>query len=329
MSSAVAHRRGRVLNLTNLPAPAGPNWNEAVSSFAAICRAQGRRARTIELHLVNLEGTRRDLAALGGGPVSLQEITTGDLQDMIRAMVDRGLAARTINIRLQSVKAFFAFLTSRGWLAVDPAAPLDRHREDRRLPRTLASHEQLALLLAQPDRGTFPGLRDYTMMLLQLDCGLRLGELLGLTLTDTDLGRRLVRVRPENNKVHQEREIPFTTPTRDALRVYIQERGALDTDRLFVSRDNNPLAPNSYQQNLGRYAARAGLGAVSPHTLRHTFARLYLINGGEGVALKKLLGHNSMDMTDWYVQLWGQDLSEMHEQHSPILRLPLPPANAG
>lgn len=298
----------------------GDNWEFCTQLFLDEERLKGRRERTLKLHQENLIAIRHLLEKLGHD-VPPAEIRPDHLKGVVLEMVRGGKSSRTINLRRQTAKAFFACLARERVIPADPAAGLAKHREDRKLPKTLKDHGEIARLLHTQDLGTFSGLRDHVMIMLQLDTGIRLGELLALRLSDVDLGRKTLRVSAGTNKAHQEREIPFSHPTKEALREYLRERGALETDRVFISRDGTPLAPSSYQQNLRRHGQAAGLKGVSPHCLRHTFARLYIVNGGNPLALKKILGHADMDMVEWYVQLWGTDLQKMHAQFSPISRL--------
>jgi len=157
------------------------------------------------------------------------------------------------------------------------------------------------------------------MILLILDTGMRLGEILNLQLRDIDFGRKAIRIVEPKDR--QERDVYFVEQSERALRTYLRERGG--GVYLFISRDGGRLAPNSFQQALARYADRAGIGRVSPHLLRHTFARLYLMNGGDVFSLQKMLGHEDLTVTEIYASLRGTDVQRLHERSSPLKHLPL------
>lgn len=92
---------------------------------------------------------------------------------------------------------------------------------------------------------------------------------------------------------------------------------------LWISREDGPLKRETIQERLAQYGQQAGLKnvRVSPHTFRHTFAKLFIINGGNTLALQNLLGHSTLEMVRHYVNLWGTDLQAMHRQYSPVDRL--------
>lgn len=300
--------------------PGGESWPGCVEEFLAAERLKGRRPRTLQLHRENLEASRRDLAAGGRDPAPAT-VTTEELRALVLTWQDRGLSPRSINLRRQTLRALFAFLAAERMIEHNPAHDLPRQRETRRLPRALSDQQVLALL-AQPDRSCFTGLRDYTMILLILDTGLRLGELLALQLADLDFSRRAIRILEPKDR--QERDVYFVDTTERALRAYLRERLAGgDSPALFISRDGAPLAHNTFQQALARYAQRAGLPQVSPHMLRHTFARLYLMNGGDVFSLQAILGHEDLEVTKIYASLWGRDVQRLHARSSPLKHLPL------
>lgn len=301
--------------------PGGDSWAGCVEEFIASERLKGRRPRTLQLHHENLEAARRDLAAAAGSDPAPATVAAEELRDLVLAWQERGLSPRSINLRRQSLRGLFSFLAAERMIEHNPAAALPRQRETRRLPRALSDQQVLALL-AQPERGSFTGLRDYTMILLILDTGLRLGELLALQLRDLDFSRRAIRILEPKDR--QERDVYFVDTTERALRVYLRERLAGgDSAALFISRDDTPLAPSTFQQALARYAQRAGLPRVSPHVLRHSFARLYLMNGGDVFSLQAILGHEDLEVTKIYASLWGRDVQRLHARSSPLKHLPL------
>lgn len=269
MQTSVPKRRRGALPLR----PGGDSWPGCVEEFLASERLKGRRPRTLQLHRENLEAARRDLAAAGGTDPAPASVTGDELRHLVLAWQERGLSPRSINLRRQSLRGLFGFLAAERIIEHDPAATLPRQRETRRLPRALSDQQVLALL-AQPDRSTFTGLRDYTMILLILDTGLRLGELLALQFPDLDFSRRAIPVLEPKDR--QERDVYFVDTTERALRAYLRERlSGSDIPPLFISRDETPLAPNTFQQALARYAQRAGRssGSPTPHPQTRTSRR--------------------------------------------------------
>ena len=155
-----------------------------------------------------------------------------------------------------------------------------------------------------------------------VDTGLRLGELVRLSVGDVDLIEGRCRVMGKGAK---ERVVPIGGRTRRALRALIvTRRRAVDPDPLFVSRRGGRLTPRAVQQLVRRVALAAGVSTrCSPHVLRHSFARAFLSNGGDVFSLQRILGHSpsSLQVTRRYVQLLDDDLRAVHRRVSPVDRL--------
>lgn len=161
--------------------------------------------------------------------------------------------------------------------------------------------------------------RDRAIVLLMLDTGLRLSELAGL---------RPVDLRPDGSlkvmgKGARERIVPVGGVARQALVRYLRQANVADTEAaIFRARGGGPLGARGVQQVFKRLKARAGIpGRCSPHTLRHTFARAYLLNGGDAFSLQRMLGHSTLDMVKRYVTLADTDLAARHLVASPADRL--------
>jgi site-specific recombinase XerD len=175
-------------------------------------------------------------------------------------------------------------------------------------------------LLEQFD-GSFGGKRNKAMLLVFLDSGLRLGEALSLTLEDIDLERQILKIRGKTG----ERVVRFGTATAKALLKYLLVRGKVNgtCDCLWLTSKRQPLTANGVEMVFRRLSARTGI-AVHPHLLRHTFATMWLKNGGDSLMLQRLLGHSTLTMTNRYCQAVGcYDAVESHKRYSPVDNLKL------
>jgi len=106
-----------------------------------------------------------------------------------------------------------------------------------------------------------------------------------------------------------------------ALKKYLRVRGDISGNPyLFVSSEDKPIKRRNVQERLSIYGKKSGIEGVriSPHTFRHTFAKFYILRGGDPFSLQALLGHSTLDMVRHYVNLWGSDLQKMHRQYSPV-----------
>jgi site-specific recombinase XerD len=167
------------------------------------------------------------------------------------------------------------------------------------------------------------GVRDRAILLLLLDCGLRVSEAAGLRLGDLRPDGTL-KVRGKGSK---ERIVPVGGTARTAIVRYIGQRGAGAPDEaLFLGR-RGPLDGRGMQQVMKRLKLRAGItGRCSPHSLRHTFARSYLVNGGDMFSLQRILGHTTLDMVKRYVALAELEIvRRLHAAASPADRLLIGP----
>ena len=267
-------------------------------------------------HKNNFIGVHKILTSLNY-PTAPTKITTDYFKKVILRAFDLKLSPTTINHYIRTTQQFFAFLLEEGYLLEDPAKPLKKVKAPKVIIEAFTV-DQVKELFAMPNKKTFVGFRDYCIMLVLLDTGVRLSELLNIRLDDVDLQQRKIKVMGKGAK---ERYVFFNTTTRDALKKYMDVRGrSLHHSFLWISREDGPLKRETIQERLAQYGQQAGLKnvRVSPHTFRHSFAKLFILNGGNTLALQNLLGHSTLEMVRHYVNLWGTDLQAMHRQFSPV-----------
>ncbi len=294
----------------------GDDFDYCVRIFLDELDLKNLSYHTKRWHRENLNGVKRalDKLELSSRPV---EITDKTLKQCILYWKrDLAQSPTTINHRIRSLKQLYLFLNKEGIVNTNPAIPLEKLKSQKVIIKPF-EEEQLHKILAQPDKSTFVGFRDYTIMLVLLDTGTRLIELQNIKIPDIDLKGNKILVFGKGAK---EREVVFQGTTKQYLRRYISVRGDLDHDYLWVSDRNEPMTRRNIQQRLKIYGRMAGITniRVSPHTFRHTSAKLYIKRGGDILSLQKLLGHSSLDMVRHYVNLWGSDLQQMHKKFSPV-----------
>ena len=156
-------------------------------------------------------------------------------------------------------------------------------------------------------------LRDATMATVLLNTGLRVGELCTLRLLDVQMSERKGKVIVRSGKGGKQRVVPLNGQARRMLRQWLLHRPSVETDALFVGQRSGAVSARSVQRAVGRLAQLAGLEAVTPHILRHTFAKS-LIN--QGVSIEKvaaLLGHSDLNTTRIYITPGERDLEEAVE----------------
>jgi integrase/recombinase XerD len=221
---------------------------------------------------------------------------------------DRGNSAATRNARLAAVHSFFGYAALHdpehaGLIARVLAIP--EKRSDTSDVCFLTEAEVTALLAA-PDRSTWIGRRDHALLLLDIQTGLRLSELIGLTRTDLEFGTSPhVGCRGKGRK---SRITPLTKQTVAVLRVWLTERGGQPGESLFPTRTGQPLSPDTVAYLLAKHVTTAGQQCpslqgkhVTPHTLRHTAAMRLLEAGVDTSVIALWLGHESVKTTQIYL----------------------------
>jgi integrase/recombinase XerD len=245
-------------------------------------------------------------------------VSINDVQSYLASLEARGLAARSRARRLSALRQFFRFLQREEQVATNPVELLNSPRLPRRLPKVLGEKE-VAALLAAPDPGTPAGLRDCALLELLYATGLRVSELVGLTLRQVDLRRGVVRPLGKGSK---ERVVPMVPLAVEKLQHYLSEgRPQLlkgrDSPYLFINHRGGHLSRQGFWKILRQYARKAGVRDLSPHTLRHSFATHLLSRGANLRVLQLLLGHADLATTQIYTHLDAARLREVHKKAHP------------
>ena len=236
----------------------------------------------------------------------------------------------TVRGYYRTLKAFFNWMVFEDILQSNPLAKV-------KMPKAPVveiipfSPSQVQTLLRSIDTGTSTGQRDYTILLLLYDTGIRAGELLGLTIENVHFDEARILVTGKGNK---QRFVPVGKSALAALwkliHVHRPEPASCQVSEVFLSRDGFPLRERTLQQMVFRRCQTAGITGVrsSPHTFRHSFALRYLQGNGEQrgdvLSLQKVLGHTSLAMVRNYANLTDSDIQAVHRLVSPGdgLRLP-------
>ena len=215
----------------------------------------------------------------------------------------RGLAQSTIAGYFRGLHAFFNYLVREEWLADSPMRTMRGVKRPKEKVEPFEPEEFQKLLNVIPKK-SFLGLRDYTLLWLLYDTGIRIGEALDLCDSDVNVMQMFMKVRGKGGK---ERVVPFGITTRKVLHRYMDrwKRQEKLTEKLFISRYGIPIGYRQVQRAMARYGKKAKINRVrcSPHTLRHSFAIQYLMNGGDQFSLQDILGHEDPSTTAIYVNL--------------------------
>lgn len=297
---------------------AGPDYmDELLEQFYHHLGAErGLAPLTLEAYAHDLQDFRKFLRSLKRE--AWEEANLEDLQRYLSSLQSRGLSARSRARRLSALRQFFRFLQREERLPSNPVELLDSPRLPFKLPQVL-NEQEVEALLAAVDASTPQGQRDAALLEVLYATGLRVSELVGLTLKQLDLRRGVVRPM---GKGHKERLVPMVPQAVEKLKIYLKEgRPQLlkgkDTPYIFVNRRGSGLSRMGFWKILQNYARLAGLGRLSPHTLRHSLATHLLARGANLRVLQLLLGHADLATTQIYTHLDAERLKATHKKAHP------------
>lgn len=231
-----------------------------------------------------------------------------------------GGEAKSSSARMRSsLRSFYSHLLVRKTIAKDPMALIGSPKQDKRLPKSLTENE-VELLLAQPDIDVAIESRDRAMLELLYATGLRVTELVSLTMDQISLRQGLVRILGKGGK---ERLVPLGEAAVDEVSRYLRA----GRDELLQNKPSNVLFPSKRGQMMTRqtfwhrikhYALLAGINSeLSPHTLRHAFATHLLNHGADLRVVQLLLGHSDLSTTQIYTHVAKARLQQLHQEHHP------------
>jgi len=280
-----------------------------------------------DLSAATRRGYRYDLlqfvawyTALNHAPPELPQLTEPDLIAWRQSMLTRGgLKATSINRRLEAVRRLLRWAEASGATARNVALHVKSVRAPReRRPLGLTAAEVHGLLRAAGASSHGLARRNYALVQLMLQTGLRIGEVAALRRSDIVLRDRVGTVRVRSGKGLKEREVPLNATARRALRQLLEPEPATSPEAaVFRSSRNAAMPVRSMQNVIAALARRAGLtqSGITAHSLRHTFALTWLRqHPGQLVELAQLLGHESLDTTAVYTRASAADLARGVEQ---------------
>jgi integrase/recombinase XerD len=273
---------------------------------------------------LTLEAYRRDVERLvdyarSKAATAPLDITSRMLREFVYHLKDLGLSPSSIRRNVSAVRTYFRFLMSDGIVTRDPSERLETPKRWRTLPDVLTV-EEISRLLAAPTLDDPLAFRDRAMLELAYGAGLRVSEWITVGVRDLLFEDKLVRVFGKGSK---ERLVPIGRSAIGAVATYIRElRPRLEKGGgkgvLFLNARGEPLTRMGAWKILRRYVERAGIQkAVSPHTLRHSFATHLLEGGADLRAVQEMLGHADISTTQIYTHVDREYLRQVHKQYHP------------
>lgn len=252
------------------------------------------------------------------GIPSVVDVTQLNINDYLVYLETEGRSGSTISRSLASLKNFYSYLVSSGFLEKTPVLDVHVERGEKKLPRILSGRE-IELLLSQPVCVEPKGFRDKAMLELMYATGIRVSELIDLNVDDVNLEQGTIKCSGSKKT----RAIPLYRGALDALKIYLREyrdqlvHSPAET-ALFVNINGSRMSRQGFWKILKHYQASAQIDIeITPHTLRHSFAVHLLENGADLGSLQQLMGHSDISSTQIYTQMVNQKLKDVYDKCHP------------
>jgi integrase/recombinase XerD len=295
---------------------------EHLYSFTEHLKVLNRTPATIDSYCDNV---RCYLESLGK---DIKAVTASDMEGYVSGLFayrdkeNKKYATNTVIVKVRALKRFFEFLETKNIIFINPMERILEPQKEKRLPRAILTTREVQKILEQPNLGTPTGIRDRTVLELFYSTGIRLNELVSLTVYDADLQGGLLRIN--QGKGRKDRVVPMGRHAVRFLREYIakvRSRYSKKNPRdrsLLVDYHGKQVSKEVVTILVRSYARKAGIGKkVSAHTFRHTFATELIKNGADIVAVQKMLGHVDIKTTQGYIRALGLDLKKAHTKSHP------------
>ena len=250
--------------------------------------------------------------------VDVIDATQQNIADYFTHLEDEGKTGATVSRSLASLKNFYAYVVSSGFLEKTPVADIHVARGDKKMPQILTSRE-IELLLSQPACVDAKGYRDKAMLEVMYATGIRVTELIELNVDDVNLDQGIIKC----TGAKKTRIIPMYPVALKALSVYMKDiRSGMvasqDETALFVNVNGVRMSRQGFWKILKYYQGAAHIEKeITPHTLRHSFAVHLLENGADIGSLQELMGHSDISSTQLYTHMINQKLKSVYAKCHP------------
>jgi integrase/recombinase XerC len=252
---------------------------------------------------------------------SLLSVDINAVRAYLVRLNEKQYSKTTIARKLATLRSFYKFLVKRNRVGSNPVIAVRTPKQEKRLPKFL-EYEEVRKLLETPPMDSWLGARDRAIMETLYSTGMRVSELVALNMDDIDFLGEVVHIRGKGKK---ERITPISSSTLQVIQHYIEFRNRraqsnsnFDMKVLFVNKHGRRLSTRSVRRKMDKYLKIAGLDpAISPHTLRHSFATHMLNNGADLRSVQELLGHQSLSTTQIYTHLTTKKLKEVYDSAHP------------
>lgn len=248
----------------------------------------------------------------------VKDVTAQDLADYVKYLEDNKFAAATVSRNIASLKAFYHYMVQEGVVEEDISDKLKAPKIEKKAPEIMTPDE-VVRLLDQPSGDSPKEIRDKAMLELLYATGIRVTELITLTISDVNMQMNFILCRDHN----KERIIPFGAAAKAAMERYLNgtREEMLEnkkSDVLFANCSGQPMSRQGFWKLIKHYAKKADIQAdITPHTLRHSFAAHLVENGADLRSVQEMLGHSDISTTQIYANLNHNHIREVYAKAHP------------
>jgi integrase/recombinase XerC len=250
------------------------------------------------------------------GEKNFEDVDYLALRKYLALLKEKNIASRSVSRKLSTLRSFFKFLTREGFLKVNPISIVSSPKQERHLPVFLTEPEVMKLIdAALPKAGADEAaLRDRAILETFYSTGMRISELVSISMPDMDFISGIIKVMGKGKK---ERIVPIGEHAIKAIRQYLEKRSK-QTDALFLNKHGRRITDRGVRGIVAKYIRLASLRqGVSPHTLRHSFATHLLNHGADLRSVQELLGHANLSTTQIYTHLTTEKLKSVYDKAHP------------
>lgn len=247
-----------------------------------------------------------------GDDTLCKNITTSIAEGYVFSLHEKYDNVSSIRVQVKAVKAFVNFCIDRGYMSsikIPIPNPVETIKDTY-------SNDDLKRLLIKPTRNSFNQWKSWAISNFLLGTGCRVRTAINIKIKDLDFENQLISFTQTKNKKPQ--IVPMSSKLQSSLIEYLSLWDHTEDDYLFPNHVGQQMTADAFKRNVQRYNNGRGVMITSSHAYRHTFAKRWILNGGDVFRLQKILGHSTMDMVRKYVNMYGSDLQNDFDTFNPL-----------
>lgn len=282
--------------------------NDAREQYFYDCKIRNLAPTTIENYVENL----KFFLTLIGEETLCQEIQEETMMDFILFLQEKYENKMTVVTRLKAIRSFIYFCQSKGWIQ---KFEIKLPKVEQKIKETY-TEDELKKLLKKPTWNSYGAWRNWAMVNFLLGTGCRVTTCINIKISDVDFKNNMIMYSTTKNKKQQ--LIPLSKALKQVLDLYLSKWAHKEEDYLFCDSYGRQLTDDNFKRIIQRYNNSRGVSKTSSHMFRYTFAKNWILNGGDVFRLQKILGHSSMDMVKRYVNMFSSDLQDNFDSFNPL-----------